>query len=61
MSENRYMPPAEVDHRLLGNLRQSRMEMEELGCQLGEVIAQLEQDYRQTRQKRLQQRLSNPN
>jgi hypothetical protein len=54
MNEPGYMPPPDVDLRLLANLRRSRLEMEELGCKLEEVIAKLDEDYRQVKQKRLQ-------
>ncbi|MEK0194845.1 hypothetical protein [Microcoleus anatoxicus] len=48
------MPPPDVDLRLLANLRRSRFEMEELGCKLEEVIAKLDEEHRQVKQKRLQ-------
>jgi hypothetical protein len=54
MNEPGYMPPSDVDQRLLANLRRSRLEMEELGWKLEEVIAILDEDHRQIQQKRLQ-------
>lgn len=54
MNEPGYMPPPDVDQRLLANLRRSRLEMEELGWKLEEVIAILDEDHRQMQQKRLQ-------
>jgi hypothetical protein len=54
MNEPGYMPPPDVDLRLLANLRRSRLEMEELGCKLEEVIAKLDAEHRQVKQKRLQ-------
>ncbi|MEG3935821.1 MULTISPECIES: hypothetical protein [unclassified Microcoleus] len=54
MNEPGYMPHPDVDRRLLANLRRSRLEMEELGCKLEEVIAKLDEDHRQIQQKRLQ-------
>jgi len=54
MNEQKYMPPLEVDQRLLANLRRSRLEMEELGWKLEEVIAKLDEEHRQIQQKRLQ-------
>jgi hypothetical protein len=54
MNEQKYMPPLEVDRRLLANLRRSRLEMEELGWKLEEVIAKLDEEHRQIQQKRLQ-------
>jgi hypothetical protein len=37
------MPDPSVDQYLLGNLRRARLEMEELGLQLEEVIAKLDE------------------
>ena len=54
IDEQGYMPPLNVDRRLLANLRRSRLEMEELGWKLEEVIAKLDEDHRQIQQKRLQ-------
>jgi hypothetical protein len=54
MNEQKYMPPLEVDRRLLANLRRSRLEMEELGWKLEEVIAKFDEEHRQVQQKRLQ-------
>lgn len=48
-----YMPPPEVDQRLLANLRRTQLEMDELGEKLSEIITKLEQNQRKTRQKRL--------
>ncbi|MEG4804262.1 hypothetical protein QUB63_25640 [Microcoleus sp. ARI1-B5] len=54
INEPGYIPPPDVDRRLLGNLRRSRWEMEELGWKLEEVIAKLDEEHRQIQQKRLQ-------
>lgn len=54
IDEQKYMPPRNVDRRLLANLRRSRLEMEELGWKLEEVIAKLDEEHRQIQQKRLQ-------
>ncbi|CBN57711.1 MULTISPECIES: hypothetical protein [Kamptonema] len=54
IDEQGYVPPLNVDRRLLANLRRSRLEMEELGWKLEEVIAKLDEDHRQIQQKRLQ-------
>ncbi|NJK77342.1 MAG: hypothetical protein HC849_13800 [Oscillatoriales cyanobacterium RU_3_3] len=59
MNESGYMPPPEVDRRLLANLRRSRVEMEELGWKLDEVIAKLDEEHRQLKQKRLKTILDN--
>ncbi len=52
-----YMPPPEVDQRLLANLRRTQLEMDELGEKLSEIITKLEQNQIKTRQKRLLSRL----
>ncbi len=44
MNNQPYMPALEVDKRLLGNLRRARLEIEEVGLQLEEVIARLDQN-----------------
>ncbi|MDB9513357.1 hypothetical protein PN499_19365 [Kamptonema animale CS-326] len=54
INQQGYMPPRNVDRQLLANLRRSRLEMEELGWKLEEVIAKLDEDHRQIQQKRLQ-------
>jgi hypothetical protein len=41
------MPDPSVDQRLLGNLRRSRIEMEELGVQFDELMAKLDEEIRQ--------------
>jgi hypothetical protein len=52
------MPDAIVEQRLLGNLRRARLEMEEVGLQLDEVIARFDEEIRQQRLKRVQKSLS---
>lgn len=54
MTDPIYMPAIEVDERLLGNLRHARLEMEEVGLQLEEVIAKLDDQIRQQRLRRVQ-------
>ncbi|MDF0554195.1 hypothetical protein [Kamptonema sp. UHCC 0994] len=54
INQQGYVPPLNVDRRLLANLRRSRLEMEELGWKLEEVIAKLDEEHRQIQQKRLQ-------
>ena len=54
MTEPIYMPAIEVDKPLLGNLRRARLEMEEVGLQVEEVIAKLDDQIRQQRLKRVQ-------
>jgi len=54
MTDPIYMPAIEVDKRLLGNLRRARLEMEEVGLQLEEVIAKLDDQIRQQRSRRVE-------
>ncbi|AFZ11500.1 hypothetical protein Cri9333_0550 [Crinalium epipsammum PCC 9333] len=58
MNSQPYMPNPEVDKRLLGNLRHARLEMEEVGLQLEEVIAKLDDNLRQQRSFRVQRSLN---
>lgn len=58
MNRQPYMPNPEVDKRLLGNLRRARLEMEEVGLQLEEVIAKLDDNLRQQRSLRVQRSLN---
>jgi hypothetical protein len=57
MTNKPFENPA-VDQRLLGNLRRARLEMEEVGLQLDEVIARFDEEIRQQRLKRVQKSLS---
>lgn len=52
------MPSPPVDSRLLSNLRRARLEFEELGLQLDEVIARFDEEIRQQKLKRIQSSLS---
>jgi hypothetical protein len=47
------MPDPSVDQHLLGNLRRSRIEMEELGVQFDELIAKLDEEIRQQKLNRV--------
>jgi hypothetical protein len=47
MTNQPSMPDPSVDQRLLGNLRRSSLEMEELGLQFDELIAKLDEGIRQ--------------
>jgi hypothetical protein len=53
-----FIPDPSVDQRLLGNLRRARLEIEELGLQLDEVLARFDEEIRQQRLKRIQKSLS---
>jgi hypothetical protein len=52
-------PTASVNRRLLSNLRRARLEMEEVGLQLDEVIARFDEEIRQQRLVRIQKSLDN--
>jgi hypothetical protein len=58
MTNKPMMPDPSVDQRLLGNLRRARLEIEELGLQLDEVLARFDEEIRQQRLKRIQTSLS---
>jgi hypothetical protein len=47
MTAQPFMPDASVDRRLLGNLRRSRLEIEEIGLALDAVIARFDEAIRQ--------------
>jgi hypothetical protein len=57
MSNEPLMPDVSVDRRLLGNLRHARLELEELGLQLDEVLARFDQVDRHQKLQRIQQSL----
>jgi hypothetical protein len=57
MSNEPLMPDVSVDRRLLGNLRHARLELEELGLQLDEVLARFDQADRHQKLQRIQQSL----
>jgi hypothetical protein len=57
MSNEPLMPNVSVDRRLLGNLRHARLELEELGLQLDEVLARFDQVDRHQKLQRIQQSL----
>jgi hypothetical protein len=47
------MPDPSVDQRLLGNLRHSFIEMQELGVQFDELIAKFDEEIRQQKLDRI--------
>ncbi|WP_204101825.1 MULTISPECIES: hypothetical protein [Spirulina sp. CCY15215] len=47
------IPTPETRKRLVSNLRQTRLELQEFGLQLEEVLAALEQDIQEQKVKRL--------
>lgn len=52
------MPTPPLDPRLLNNLRRARLEFEELGLQLDEVLARFDEGIRKQKLKRIQKFLS---
>jgi hypothetical protein len=58
MTDQPLMPNSSVDQRLLGNLRRARLEMEEVGLQVDEVLARFDEEIRQQKLKRIQKSLS---
>jgi hypothetical protein len=54
MTEQYPIPDEETRKRHLKNLRQTRLELQEFGLELEEIIALLEKDIREQRLKRLQ-------
>ncbi len=50
------IPDEETRKRLLANLRQTRLDLQEFGLQLDEVEALLDRDIREQKMKRLQKR-----
>lgn len=58
MKNQPLMPSPSVDSRLLSNLRRARLEFEELGLQLEEVIARFDEEIRKQKLKRIQKSLS---
>ncbi len=59
MTSQPIKPIPSVNHRLLSNLRRARLEMEEVGLQLDEVIARFDEEIRQQRLVRIQKSLAN--
>jgi hypothetical protein len=57
MNNQHYLPDPSVDKRLIGNLRLARLEMEEIGLELEEVIAKLDEQIRQQKSRRIKRSL----
>jgi hypothetical protein len=53
MTNQPSMPDPSVDQRLLGNLRHSCLEMQELGVQFDELIAKFDEEIRQQKLNRI--------
>jgi hypothetical protein len=58
VSNQPIMPEASVDTRLINNLRRARLDFEEVGLQLEEVIAKFDETLRQQRLDRIKQKQS---
>lgn len=58
MNDQPRMPAPEVDKRLLGNMRQSRLRVEEAMLELEDITAKLEHDIRQKRLMRVRHLLN---
>jgi hypothetical protein len=58
MTNQPLMADPSVDRHLLGNLRRARLEIEELGLQLDEVLARFDEEIPQQRLKRIQKSLN---
>lgn len=58
MTNQLITPSPSDDLRLLGNLRHARLEMEELGIQLDEVLARFDEEIRKQKLRRIQQSLN---
>lgn len=54
MTKQARIPDEETRKRLLANLRQTRINLQEFGLQLEELLAQIEQDIREKKLKRLE-------
>lgn len=54
MMEQPQIPDEETRKRLIKNLRKTRLELQEFGLELEEIIVLLEKDIRQQRLRRLQ-------
>lgn len=59
MTEQPQIPDKETRKRLIKNLRQTRLELQEFGIELEEIIALLEKDIREQRLKRIQKSKKN--
>jgi hypothetical protein len=55
VSNQPIMPDPSVDARLVKNLRRARLDLEEVGLQLEEVIAKFDETSRQQRLERIKQ------
>lgn len=59
MSEKKSIPNEETRKRLVSNLRKNRVELQEFGFQLEELLAQMEKEVREQKLKRLEKTKQN--
>ncbi|GCL34896.1 hypothetical protein PA905_18750 [Planktothrix agardhii CCAP 1459/11A] len=59
MNKQPRIPDPETSKRLLANLRRSRMEVQEVNLELGEINAMLAEQLREQRLKRVRRSLNN--
>ncbi|CAC5342620.1 MULTISPECIES: hypothetical protein [Planktothrix] len=59
MNKQPHIPDPETSKRLLANLRRSRMEVQEVNLELGEINAMLAEQLREQRLKRVRRSLNN--
>ncbi|SKB11928.1 conserved hypothetical protein [Planktothrix sp. PCC 11201] len=59
MNKQPHIPDPETSKRLLANLRHSRMEVQEVNLELGEINAMLAEQLREQRLKRVRRSLNN--
>lgn len=55
MTEEACIPDEATRKRLLANLRKTRLDLQEFGFQLEELLAQIEKDIRQQKMKRFEE------
>jgi hypothetical protein len=58
MNKQPHIPDPETSKRLLANLRRSRMEVQEVNLELGEINAMLAEQLREQRLKRVRRSLN---
>lgn len=54
MNKKSFIPNKETRKRLVNNLRQTRLELQDFGLQLEELLAGIEKDIREQKLKRLE-------
>ncbi len=59
MSQQSFIPNSETRKRLVTNLRQTRLDLQDFGLQLEELLAGIEKEIREQKLKRLQKNQAN--